>query len=909
MSSGRSAMRWQDTIQFRFSLGVAIILLAMATAIYGAVHFFAKDFLVNKNKELINETGSLIVSELSRQISVAESLTRTLAQAGENLPKDPQLFFDVIPEILNITEYQDIVAGGGIWPEPEQFTPGVERRSFFWGRDGRGQLRYFDQYNRHGGAGYHHEEWYVPARHSPPGECIWSKSYKDPYSFEPMVTCTVAMFSQKEFSGNATVDIKLKKLQQFLQESSAKLGGYAFAVDRSNKFLSFPNEKLSSVISSGDKNNLSREFFTVTDLASMNNLFKPVADILNSINLSLVKNIKEKDQRIAEEIARDSYQISESEALLIAANISVLRNKNGLRLNKNVSIAHQQDLLLDEPVLISIFLMPKTMWKIVVVTPQSLATVSAENAASMVMLLIITVLISTGGLGFIYFRRSVINPIYKMANQLQRAITDNSTAEVRLLEDRRQDEIGMLAHYFNQSTLALDNINHNLQLEIKERNQAEQKLKHMALHDSLTNLPNRTLFQDRLVQAIAFAKRNHKKFALFFVDLDNFKIINDTLGHEIGDKLLQQVAKRVTEADREIDTVARLGGDEFAFIINKLKSIDDAMVFAQRLNDLFNAPIKIDNNVISVGISIGITVFPDDATNIKELLRNADIAMYQAKADGRNTTRFFVNDMNIKLQKSKQILSDLTISLKQDEFELYYQPQFSIDNGELIGAEALIRWHHPEKGMIPPIEFIPVAEQSGLINELGDWVLTQACRQINAFNNAGLPSLTIAVNISPVQFRHKNFVQNIQTILEQHGVLSRYIELEITESAVMDNVENAIIIMQTLHDSGFQLSIDDFGTGYSSLSYLKRFPIQKIKIDRSFISDIEHDEDSQAIATAIIQMGHSLGLKVLAEGAENEAQLRMLHDKQCDFVQGYYRGRPMPAGEFIERYSFVDYDS
>jgi len=354
-----------------------------------------------------------------------------------------------------------------------------------------------------------------------------------------------------------------------------------------------------------------------------------------------------------------------------------------------------------------------------------------------------------------------------------------------------------------------------------------------------------------------------------------------------------------------MDTVARLGGDEFAFIINKIDDVENAVGFAQRLNTLLKTPITVNGNNINMGSSIGITLYPDDASNSDELLRNADIAMYQAKDDGRNTIRFFTREMNAKLQENKEILTDLGESLTQEHFELYYQPLFTIGHKTLVGAEALIRWNHPEKGMIPPDQFISIAEKSGLINELGDWVLAQACREIKAFNKAGILPMKVAINISPVQFRRKDFVQHMLKIIAQHKVSANCIELEITEGAVMDDVDQAIATMQALHDAGFQLAMDDFGTGYSSLSYLKRFPIQKVKIDRSFISDLEND-DSKSITTAIIQMSHSLGLHVLAEGVETQEQLQYLQGEQCDYVQGYFTGRPIPAADFIHKFTTID---
>ncbi len=901
MSLKRPKVKSQDTILFKFSLSLSILFSVVIIATYMVVDLVAKDYLITKNKELIDETGSHIVSEISLRISIAENLTRNLAAAGETLPKDPMLYSSVIPQILNVPENQEFIAGGGVWPEPNAFKVGVNRRSFFWGRDNQGILRYFDQYNDITGDGYHNEEWYVPGRYSKHGQCLWSKSYMDPYTHAPMVTCTVAMFEDKQFTGNATVDVSLKQLKSILQEGSEKLGGYAYAIDRNNKFLSFPDEILTKV-TKRNNNNLTHEYITLNELAQKQTGFQSVADITANINNRFVQSLTPDNKQLAVEIAKQSGNISASEAQLIVANMLNVSGKNQGEMPSVTSVMSMKDLILNEPSIVSVFIIPKTLWKIIVVTPQKVATNSASKVANLILLLLVAILIIAAFFGFIFCRRSLIVPMYQMVQQLQQPIPKTEDCSQGLLDDQRQDEFGLLAYHFNQSKRALDRNNRDLTLQINERKQAEQQLKHLALHDPLTGLPNRLLFQDRLQQAIALANRSDHKFAVFFMDLDNFKIINDTMGHEAGDELLCNVAERLSKIERKTDTFARLGGDEFAFIINKISTAESGIHFAQRLNTLLKKPVVINGNNIHMGSSIGVTIYPDDANNSEELLRNADIAMYQAKDNGRNTTCFFTQEMNVKLQKNKELLTDLTESLTQNHFELYYQPLLTIDNKVLVGAEALIRWHHPVKGFISPIKFIAIAEQSGLINKLGDWVLGQACREIKTFIDAGINEFKVAINISPVQFRRKDFLKHMLAILAKHHVSPRYIELEITEGAVMDNVAQAIDTMVSLHDAGFQLAMDDFGTGYSSLSYLKRFPIQKVKIDRSFISDLVNDEDSKSITTAIIQMSHSLDLKVLAEGVETKEQLQYLQDENCDYVQGYFTGKPMPASDFINIY-------
>ncbi|MCP4988989.1 MAG: EAL domain-containing protein [Colwellia sp.] len=904
MSVIRPRVKFKNTIFFKFSLGLSLLFLVMIAVTYIVVDLVAKDHLVNKNKELIDEIGSHIVSEISQHISIAETLTRNLAAVGETLPKDPQLFHKVIPQILDTKENQGLIAGGGVWPEPQQFTSGVARRSFFWGRDNAGNLQYFDQYNDVNGKGYHSEDWYVGGRYNRPGECLWSKSYMDPYTLSPMVTCTVAMFNQQEFSGNVTADVSLQQLNSILREGSSKLSGYAYAVDRNNKFLSFPDEQLTKVTNRSNYN-FTQEYITVDELAKKQASFQVVASVLSELNQSLTDSLVDKQRQLAKDISVQNNQISVMEAQLMVANLSILRDEGEKPHIPTISVVSEQDYILDEPVNVSVFTIPNTLWKVVIVTPQKVAINSASKVADLIFLLLITTMISSAFLGFLYFKRSLISPIYQMVKQLQRSGKEDQLTQTEWLDDKRQDEFGLLAYHFNQSKMALDKNNHDLKLQVGERKQAEQKLKHLVRHDPLTGLPNRLLFQDRLQQAIAMSDRDAHKFAVFFMDLDNFKIINDTMGHDAGDKLLKQVSLRLAHTGRDMDTVARLGGDEFAFIINQIDDTENAFDFAKRLNTLLKMPITVNGNNIDMGSSIGITLYPDDASNSDQLLRNADIAMYQAKDDGRNTIRFFTSEMNDKLQENKETLMDLALSLTQEHFELYYQPLFTIKTKELVGAEALIRWNHPEKGRVPPDQFIEIAEKSGLINELGDWILAQACREIKAFNKAEILPIKVAINISPVQFRRKDFVQHMLTILEQHEVSANCIELEITEGAVMDDVDHAISTMQALHDTGFQLAMDDFGTGYSSLSYLKRFPIQKLKIDRSFIADLEND-DSKSITRAIIQMSHSLGLNVLAEGVETREQLQYLQAEKCDYVQGYYTGKPMPATEFINKFTTVE---
>ncbi len=436
--------------------------------------------------------------------------------------------------------------------------------------------------------------------------------------------------------------------------------------------------------------------------------------------------------------------------------------------------------------------------------------------------------------------------------------------------------------------------------DLSQRRETEEQIRFLAHHDSLTLLPNRTLFRDRLRQALALSRRTNSKVALMLLDLDNFKVINDSLGHGVGDELLKEVASRLIAQERETDTVARLGGDEFALILPQIRRAEDAIIIAERIIDRIEAPCQIEGNTVQVGTSIGITIFPDDGNDVEAMIGNADMAMYQAKAEGRNTYRFYVEEMNTDLVARKEMLEDMRIALEKDEFELYFQPQVHLADHTVVGAEVLLRWRCPKRGFVSPVEFVPIAEQGGLIIPLGEWVIRAACRHIAAFDRSGLTMVRIAVNISTLQFRQKDLVDTVQSILRETQVAPDRLEFEITESVVMADLDSSISTMNQLDEIGIRLAIDDFGTGYSSLSYLKRFPIQKLKIDKTFVQDVEEDSDSEAIVNAIVGLADSMKLTTVAEGVETQAQLDLMRLAGCDLVQGFFFGRPMPAADFAD---------
>jgi diguanylate cyclase (GGDEF)-like protein/PAS domain S-box-containing protein len=433
--------------------------------------------------------------------------------------------------------------------------------------------------------------------------------------------------------------------------------------------------------------------------------------------------------------------------------------------------------------------------------------------------------------------------------------------------------------------------------DISERMHIQQRLDHLAHHDPLTELPNRLLLLDRLQRAMGRATRHGKQMAALFLDLDRFKQINDTLGHSIGDRLLRAVAGRLARCLRQDDTVARLGGDEFAILLEDLDHPEDVAPILEKLMATMRHPFVLEGQEFFLSFSIGISLYPRDGGDAETLLRNADTAMYRAKAEGRSSYRFYTADMNARAFERLDLESRLRRALERDEFVLHYQPKLDLGSGRVTGVEALLRWRHPDQGLVPPGEFIPMLEETGMIVPVGRWVLHEACRQARVWQQAGLPPLTMAVNLSTHQFRRDDVCALVREMLAIHQLPATELELEITESALMDDVGRAAASIRQLRDLGVRVAIDDFGTGYSSLAYLKRFAITSLKIDRAFVRDVCDDQDDAAIVAAVLAMAQRLQLQVVAEGVETRDQLEFLRSEGCDQMQGYLLARPMPAGQ------------
>ena len=444
----------------------------------------------------------------------------------------------------------------------------------------------------------------------------------------------------------------------------------------------------------------------------------------------------------------------------------------------------------------------------------------------------------------------------------------------------------------------LDSLEQDVSDRTRSLESANKQLRHLATHDALTSLPNRILLDDRMSQCIEQAKRVGEGFAVCVLDLDRFKQVNDSLGHRAGDDLLKQVARRLLSVVRGADTVARIGGDEFVMILGQARSPEDAASVGSKIIEELRAPVRIAELDVHITVSIGVALYPGDGTTIEILYAHADAAMYCAKQRGGSAVECYSSSMNLATENRVRYEADLHRALTLEQFELHYQPKISASTKRIHSVEALIRWRHPVHGLVAPDQFIPLAEESGLIVSIGEWVLREACRQVRAWRDLGLPSIRVAVNVSALQFRRLDLVETVRLALSDAGVDARYLEIELTETALMTHPEESVEILERLSRMGVIVSVDDFGTGYSSMSYLRRFPIDKLKIDRVFINEIVSRPEDASIVRAIVSLAHSLHLKVVAEGVETPAQLEFLKSADCDEYQGYHFSRPLPAADF-----------
>ena len=494
--------------------------------------------------------------------------------------------------------------------------------------------------------------------------------------------------------------------------------------------------------------------------------------------------------------------------------------------------------------------------------------------------------------------KSITRPLQQLTGLMGSVIQENDYS-IRV-KNNSDDEIGVLSQGFNKMLAHIQVNDEQLAFELSERYKAEEHLDKLAYYDVTTDLPNRHFFHKQLDSAVERAITTKQKMVLLFLDLDNFKIVNDTAGHKIGDLLLKQASSRLSNVLRKNDYICRIGGDEFAIIIENVNNINNVSIVTKKCIESLSNPFIFDEHKFFIGVSIGVSICPDDTITANDLLVNADMAMYEAKIRGKNNYQYFNQEMNEVHSHKYQLESDLRHAVQKNQMELYYQPQVNADNDSLAGFEVLMRWNHPEQGMIKPSEFIPIAEETGLISPLGKWLINTACQHGKQLIASGLENITIGINISAIQLRENTFVDDVTNALKSSGLDPASLEIELTESILMDDSELVIKKVNQLKSLGIHIAIDDFGTGFSSMSYLKSFPVSKLKIDKSFISGLPKSSEDMAIVRAIIAMAHGLNINVIAEGVERSDQAELLRHYDCDMFQGYYYARPMAFNDALK---------
>lgn len=994
----RSDVPFRRSLQTKVLVGVLLGLAMMLSAVL--LVFYAQGYalLLERERALTSSATQRLAAEMGQQLALAEGIAATMANLGEILPRDAELWQRLLPPLIDLEDRGSLIAGGGLWPEPGAFTPGVDRRSFFWGRGADGKLQFYDDYNRHDGPGYHQEEWYVPARFQRPGRCYWSRSYQDPYTGEPMITCTVAMHRDGVFIGASTIDLRLSGLQHFLGDRGFALQGYAFAVDRNGVFITVPQGFAATDargVGTSAALALGGMALELPDFSELADFLRPPPPDGDPGAIG----------ELAAKIDQAGTAIDASEALRIAEQLSD-QGAEFARVRQG-TLAH--DAFLHEPVLVTALHFPGMHWQLAVVQPARLVQDAALAVVSRVMgMLSIAIVLVTFMAGSLV-RHALVAPIRRMAYQLMASRPGNATAR---LDVSRDDELGLLARKFNayadqlaashedlrasaQQFKAVTELQHdalvqinddglimtlnrsgeqmfgwredevrgqhfrcllpwdprtealqsdpddtqssraasrilelsahrrdgrefpadvsvsywhgsmggiyNIQVsDVTERRRAEEQVRLLATHDTLTGLPNRALFNDRLQQAALHSLRTRSSLALLFLDLDHFKLANDSLGHSIGDSLLRAVATRLRACVQATDTVARLGGDEFAVLLPDLDDAASAAAVATSIIDAIGKPFDVEGQRIQVGVSVGVTLCPNDDRDAEQLLRKADLAMYHAKAEGRNTYRFYTERLHVELLERKALMDELARALQRREFVLHYQPILTLADGRVESVEALLRWNHPALGQVAPDRFIPLAEMSGLIVGIGQWVIDEALRTLAQWDREGAPPLRVAINLSLAQFRDPGLLDGLQSALAQHQIAPARVDLELTETVLMHDRDSGIATMRALRQIGVGLAIDDFGTGYSSLAHLKQFPVQKLKIDKSFVHDVAEDPESAAICRAVVGLGLNLGLQLVAEGVESAADLALVRDLKCEYAQGFYFSRPLPRAQVLD---------
>ncbi|MEX0729650.1 MAG: EAL domain-containing protein [Aquisalimonadaceae bacterium] len=862
----RAPIYWFHRLQFRLAAALAAALLAMIGAAVIVNQTSGRSSQVERHFDLLRQAGNGMVQELGQLIESTEVLAQAVALLGERLPDDMRIYEQVLPALMQENRNMPFIAGGGIWPDPGMHNTGDARRSIFWTLTADGGLRFHEPYPM----AADRQQLYEMARHTTQNGCLWSPSYTSLYASEPTVTCMVVMRDQKRYLGVASIDLRLGELRTFFAERAQRLDGYAFAVDDNNTLLSFPDNALEARSGS--------PLHSVEQLAQGQTLYQPLAQRLRFLS-SIQPN------GAVQQIIHDGGPSR-------LARVNNARTDKAKQATALLQFVLEDDPLLHEAVLVSVFPMPETLWKIVLVMPERIAAAGGDAVtARLVWAMSVVLLLSMLG-ALAWMRGALMEPLLRLTDVLK----GGSEAEAhgkRAVQPPPRNELGELAHYASKRS-------HILQRARAALRESGQQVRHMATHDALTELPNRMLFLEHLHRATVLARRDQTRLALLCLELDNVRALDETFDHTVGDRVLREVTARLLGKKRRSDILTRIGGSQFALILPGLRDPGGLTRVAQDIINTLSDGIMIDRHEIHLGVNIGITFYPGDGNRPEQLIRNAELAMRKARAEGRNTFRCFTRDMTLQLQQRQALEEQLGLAIAANAFELHFQPLVHAVSGQGVSAEAVLRWHRPGHGLTPPEEFIAVAEQSGLILALDDWSIDQVCARITAWMRAGRVPLSVALPISATRFLHPAFPAAVDAVLERYRTPPHLLCFEITENMLAQDVPLATTIMRQLRDRGIRLAIDAFGSGRSRLPDLKRVPVDQLNLSRDLVSEVVHSQEDLAIAQAVIALGHGLHMRVAAKGVETAAQASALRAAGCDRLQGDHVAPPMPVDDFTD---------
>jgi diguanylate cyclase (GGDEF)-like protein len=884
--------RYLSDTSFKISTGFLLATITILAIFAFVLQGELREKLENDSSKQISASGNAIVAELVQQTSLVKSLAESLAAVVSATPYSDTLYHQLLPRLIGIDHSSTIVAGGGIWPEPHTLDINKQRNSYFWGKNDLGEFDFYNDYNLDNGEGYHNEEWYVPAKYLTHNSCYWSRSYIDPFSKEPMVTCTVPILKQNQFTGAASIDMKLEGLHKLLKKQSDDIGGYVFLIDQNNKFITFPETQYI-------KNTDNTGLLDVSELALNHPEFQDLSNRLLKISertSAIPPEASQLHRSMATYFDEKSYQVSaQQSATMAAVIINPIKNKKNTSYLLD-SFQLEDDLLLQEKVNISVFHVPESYWKLIVVTPVSTDLITVSNIIKKALKQTFITTIFTMLIFFIFVHIFFIHPLIRISQHL-RNYADNPDEE-KLLEGFGKGDFGKLAYWYNKKTAIIKK-------SLAEISKSNTQLKIYASYDDLTGTYNRRAFENMLEETLQSDYRNER--AIFYLDLDQFKVVNDTAGHIAGDQLLKEISACISKTLRDNDILARIGGDEFAMIITA-RTVETSLVIADRVK-LAVAAYRFNwqGKIFTISSSIGILHLSTLKANKQTVLSCVDSACYAAKEAGRNRNHLYLpEDHNLSARFGEmESLVALRKAIDENRLFIEYQLIKHIKGTELSGFEALVRMKDTEGKTIYPNNFMPAAERYNATWDVDRWVIKNTIAEFKNLKQRFEIGFC-SINLTADALNHDQLLTTIENSLIENNISGSFFCFEITETSAIANIELARKTIMGIRQLGSRVSLDDFGTGMSSYSYLKELPVDYIKIDGVFVKNIESDVIDHAFVKSITDIANAMEISTVAEWVENENIVGTLKNIGVDYAQGFGISKPMSYSALIDHKTKID---